>query len=87
MSHAISIADVRRAAQRIAPHVLRTPVFTSAGVDAKASEILKRDVRVHFKMEVFQKTGAFKIRGACNAVFALSEEDASKGVVTQSSGM
>jgi threonine dehydratase len=42
--------------------------------------------RLFFKCENFQKTGAFKFRGACNAVFLLSEEEASRGVVTHSSG-
>jgi threonine dehydratase len=41
---------------------------------------------LHFKAEVFQRGGSFKLRGACNAVYALSEEEAVRGVVTYSSG-
>lgn len=57
-----------------------TPVLTSAALDEKCG------ARLFFKCENFQKTGAFKARGAHNAVFALSEEEAARGVVTHSSG-
>ena len=83
MAFAITAADVQAAYARIAPYVLRTPVFTSTGIDAQASAAVGRAVRVHFKMETFQKTGAFKIRGAANAVLSLSDEDARRGVVTR----
>ena len=74
------LADIRAAAARIAPHVHRTPVLTSSSLDAEAG------VRLFFKCENLQKVGAFKARGATNAVFALAPELAARGVVTHSSG-
>ncbi|HZP66739.1 MAG TPA: pyridoxal-phosphate dependent enzyme [Rudaea sp.] len=72
--------DIERAAQRIAPHALRTPVLHASSLDALAGcEIL-------FKCENFQRVGAFKFRGACNAVWSLADAEASRGVVTHSSG-
>ena len=68
------------AGRRIAPHVRRTPVLTSRTFDDRCGGSL------FFKCENFQRIGAFKFRGACNAVLSLSEEDAAKGVVTHSSG-
>src|ERR1700757_3541868 len=65
---------------RIAPRVHRTPVLTSASLDAMAG------ARLFFKCENLQKTGSFKIRGASNAILSLSKEEASRGIVTQSSG-
>ena len=65
---------------RIAPRIHRTPVLTSASLDALAG------ARLFFKCENLQKTGSFKIRGASNAVLSLSSEQASRGIVTQSSG-
>jgi threonine dehydratase/serine racemase len=75
-----SFADVRAAAARIAGHVHRTPVVTSSTLDAELG------ARVFFKCENFQKVGAFKARGATNAVLALDARAASRGVVTHSSG-
>jgi threonine dehydratase len=75
-----TIDDVRRAHQRIRPYVHRTPVLTSRSLDAMVSASLA------FKCDNFQKCGAFKIRGATNAVFSLTEEEAARGVVTHSSG-
>jgi threonine dehydratase len=72
--------DIREAQQRIAPHIHRTPVMTSASMDEISG------ARLFFKCENFQRTGSFKMRGATNAVFSLSDEDAAKGVVTPSSG-
>jgi threonine dehydratase/serine racemase len=72
--------DVRAAAARIAPHVHRTPVCTSATLDARL------DARVFFKCENLQKVGAFKARGAVNAVLALDDAAAARGVITHSSG-
>jgi threonine dehydratase len=72
--------DIRAAHGRIAPHVHRTPVMTSASLDAIAG------ARLYFKCENLQRSGSFKMRGASNAVFSLSEEDAARGVVTHSSG-
>src|SRR5260370_11494252 len=64
---------------RIAPRIHRTPVLTSASLDALTG------ARLFFKCENLQKTGSFKIRGATNAIFSLSDEEASRGIVTQSS--
>ena len=72
--------DVLRAADRIAPHAHRTPVLTSRLVDARAG------AQVFFKCENFQRVGAFKFRGACNAVMSLSAREAERGVATHSSG-
>ena len=65
---------------RIAPRIHRTPVLTSASLDAMAG------ARLFFKCENLQKTGSFKIRGASNAILSLSKEKAAHGIVTQSSG-
>lgn len=73
-------ADVLTAAARIAPHAHVTPVLRSNSLDALAG------CELHFKCENFQRVGAFKFRGACNAVFALGDMEAARGVVTQSSG-
>lgn len=75
-----TLADVRAAAARIAPHVRRTPILTSRSLDAIAG------CSLHFKCENLQRGGAFKFRGASNAVWSLDDEAASRGVVTQSSG-
>src|SRR6266852_5493395 len=71
---------IREAHARIAPRIHRTPVLTSASLDAMSA------ARIFFKCENLQKTGSFKIRGATNAIFSLSAEEASRGIVTQSSG-
>lgn len=73
-------ADVVAAHERIAPFVHRTPVLTSGFLDALAGASL------FFKCESFQKAGAFKARGASNAVFGLSEARVRRGVATHSSG-
>jgi threonine dehydratase len=65
---------------RIAPRIHRTPVLTSASLDALIG------ARLFFKCENLQKTGSFKIRGAANAILSLTEAEASRGIVTQSSG-
>ena len=72
--------DVLAAAARIAPHAHATPVLTSHSLDELAG------ARLHFKAEHLQRTGAFKFRGACNAVWSLNETEAVRGVVTHSSG-
>jgi threonine dehydratase len=74
------LAAIRAAHARIAPHVHRTPVLTCRSLDAETGATL------HFKCENFQKIGAFKARGATNAVYSLTEEVALSGVVTHSSG-
>jgi threonine dehydratase len=73
-------ADVLAAAARIAPHATRTPVLRSRTLDALAG------AQLHFKCENFQRMGAFKFRGACNAVWSLEAATAARGVVTHSSG-
>jgi threonine dehydratase len=75
-----SFADVEAAARRIAPHVHVTPVLRSRALDALAG------AHLHFKCENLQRAGAFKFRGACNAVWSLGEAEAARGVVTHSSG-
>jgi len=72
--------DVIAAHARIAPYIHRTPVLTSTYLN----ELTGADL--HFKCENFQKAGAFKVRGACNAVFGLPEEKLARGVATHSSG-
>jgi threonine dehydratase len=76
----LDFSDVLGAAARIAPHAQVTPVLRSKSLDAMAG------AQLHFKCENFQRAGAFKFRGACNAVWSLSDEQAARGVVTHSSG-
>jgi threonine dehydratase len=76
----VGFSDILAAADRIAAHVHRTPVLTCEALDARAG------ARLFFKCENFQKVGAFKMRGATNAVFALSDAEAARGVATHSSG-
>jgi len=66
--------------ERIRPRIHRTPVLTSKSLDELTG------AKIFFKCENLQKTGSFKIRGATNAIFSLSEEQARRGVVTHSSG-
>ncbi len=73
-------ADLEDAARRIGAHARRTPVVTSRGIDRVVG------AEVAFKCENLQRTGSFKFRGACNAVFSLPEEAAAGGVCTHSSG-
>lgn len=75
-----TLDDIRSAARLTAPYMNRTPVFTSGQVDERAG------CRVYFKCENFQKVGAFKFRGASNAIFSMEEEEATDGVATHSSG-
>lgn len=72
--------DVLAAAARIAPHAHHTPVLRSRSLDQLAG------CELHFKAEHLQRSGAFKFRGACNAVWSLPEAVAARGVVTHSSG-
>ncbi|MCD4732160.1 MAG: pyridoxal-phosphate dependent enzyme [Bacteroidales bacterium] len=69
-----------QSAKRIEPYIHKTPVFKSDNLN----NIVK--AKVFFKCENFQKAGAFKSRGAINAVFSLSEDEINKGVCTHSSG-
>ncbi len=73
-------ADIEAAHRIVAKYAHHTPVLTSQSINKITGGNL------FFKCENFQKVGAFKFRGACNAVFSLSEEDAKKGVATHSSG-
>ncbi|HEY1169747.1 MAG TPA: pyridoxal-phosphate dependent enzyme [Verrucomicrobiae bacterium] len=75
-----TIADVQAAAERIRPWLRHTPVLTSSSLDAMTGSSL------FFKCENLQKAGAFKARGATNAIFQLIDEQAAKGVATHSSG-
>lgn len=75
-----SLDDVLAAHERIKPHIHRTPVLTSRIIDEAA------EASLFFKCENLQKAGAFKARGASNAVFSLTEEQAARGVATHSSG-
>jgi len=77
---AVDLAAIHAAHVRIRSHVHRTPVLTSRSLDAVAEATL------FFKCENLQKVGAFKARGACNAVFSLDNAEARRGVVTHSSG-
>jgi threonine dehydratase len=79
-TNTISFDDVLAAAARIAPHAHATPAWRARTLDALAG------AELHFKCEPLQRTGAFKFRGACNAVWALDEAEAARGVVTHSSG-
>ena len=71
--------DVLAAHERVRPYIHRTPILTSRFINELAG------AELFFKCENFQKAGAFKVRGACNAVFGLSDEKARKGVATHSS--
>jgi len=72
--------NIEEAAIRIKPYIHRTPVLTSQCLN------LMFQAEIYFKCENFQKVGVFKSRGACNAVFSMTEEQISKGVATHSSG-
>lgn len=80
MGNRPTIEDIRAAQRRIAGLVHRTPVLTCKTLNEMTG------AELFFKCENFQKVGAFKFRGACNAVFSLPENEAAKGVVTHSSG-
>lgn len=73
-------SDVAAAEARIRPYIHRTPILTSSFINGLAG------AELFFKCENFQKAGAFKARGASNAVFGLNDEQALKGVATHSSG-
>ena len=68
-----TLADIRMAAERIRPYAHRTPVWTCASLDREVG------AQVFLKCENLQRVGAFKFRGACNAVFSLSEQEAGRG--------
>ena len=76
----VTLSDIEAAAARIAPFVKLTPVLTSQRLDVLLG------AEIFFKCENFQRVGTFKTRGAHNAVFALDDAAAARGVVTHSSG-
>ncbi len=76
----LTLTDIRQAAARIAPLIHRTPVLTSATINRMAG------CQIFFKCENFQKAGAFKMRGAANAVLLLTKAERQRGVATHSSG-
>lgn len=80
MPMTITLQTIREAHARIKPHIHRTPVLSSSILNAQIGGEL------FFKCENFQKVGAFKARGACNAVLSLTDDEARRGVVTHSSG-
>src|ERR1700686_2181242 len=80
MPEPITLFDIQTARQRIAPCIRRTPLTPSATL----SERLKTNVYV--KLEVFQKTGSFKVRGAFNKALSLRPEERERGVVAVSGG-
>lgn len=85
-AHAISHRDVIAAAQRIAGDVHLTPVLGCRSLSAMASAAAGFGIELCFKCELFQRSGSFKMRGACNAVASLSPARAARGVCTHSSG-
>ena len=80
LEHIPTKADLIAAHQRILPYIHQTPVFTSSWFDAEAGK------SCFFKSEHLQKTGAFKARGAMNAVLVNAAKGKSKGFLTHSSG-
>ena len=76
----ITIKEIQKAHERILPFIHRTPIFTNKSLNQESGADL------YFKCENFQKIGAFKFRGGWNTISSLSEEEASKGVCTHSSG-
>jgi threonine dehydratase len=76
----ISIKDILEAKYRIANVIHRTPLVHSESLDAMSG------IELFLKAENFQKTGSFKIRGACNKVFAIPREEGARGIITASSG-
>jgi len=75
-----TLDDMLAAHERVKPYIHRTPVLTSSFLNELTG------AELFFKCENFQKAGAFKVRGACNAVFGLSDDMLEKGVATHSSG-
>ena len=76
----LTLQSIKEAAAKIGAHIQRTPVITSRTFNEVAGK------QVFFKCENLQRTGSFKIRGATNAIFSLSNEEAGHGIVTPSSG-
>ena len=64
-----SLEEIKKAAKRIGPYIHRTPIMTCAGLNKLTG------AKIHFKCENLQKVGAFKFRGATNALFSISDQD------------
>lgn len=75
-----TLNDIIQAAERIKPYIHRTPVLTNESLNQRVG------AQVYLKCENLQKVGAFKFRGASNAVYSLSDAEAARGVCTHSSG-
>lgn len=75
-----TLSDIRQAHQRIGQHILNTPILTSHSIDDMTG------ANISFKCENFQKVGAFKMRGATNAIFSYRPEERVAGFATHSSG-
>src|SRR5512141_1775409 len=76
----VTLTDIQQAAERIQSYIHRTPVLTNKSLNQRVG------AQVYLKCENMQKVGAFKFRGASNAVYSLSDEEAARGVCTHSSG-
>lgn len=76
----LTFEHVLQARERIATYIHNTPILTSSYLNERIG------AELFFKCENFQKAGAFKVRGACNSVFGLTDDDATHGVATHSSG-
>lgn len=75
-----TLKEVKEAVKRVSPYVHHTPVLTSATINGMLN------ASVFFKCENFQRMGAFKFRGAINAILQLTEDERARGVITHSSG-
>lgn len=80
LARGLSLQDVIRARARLSSHALRTPLVRSPELSRRSGE------NVYLKLENLQLTGSFKLRGALNAVLALSDQERTRGVVTVSTG-
>jgi threonine dehydratase len=76
----VSLADIRAAEQKIAGHIIRTPLIWSPSISARTG------ARVYLKLETFQKAGSFKVRGATNKILANITAACTCGVVAASAG-
>ncbi|MER9275644.1 pyridoxal-phosphate dependent enzyme, partial [Mesorhizobium sp. M0643] len=76
----ISLDLIKRASERIAPHIIRTPLAESAALSDLSG------TQVYMKLEHHQLTGSFKLRGATNAVLQLSRHERERGVIAASTG-
>lgn len=79
-AHALSALDVHKAADRIGPYIRRTPIVRNGGLSDKLG------TNVYLKLELLQKTAAFKVRGAFNKILSLNEADRQRGIVAVSAG-